>query len=502
MSKRSLRLVLVAGISLIPLFPATADVRITLTNGQVIDVPISPEEIQSITMEPGRVGVQSGLPAGPGAANLPPPPVFKGDALGVPAQGIAAAPPKSGAAFTAPPAKPPASPTQAAASPGDTKHIQVGPNREIKLPSQAAGIAKAGDIVEIDAGSYRGDVASWSAPNITIRGVGGKARLAADGANAEGKAIWVIKGHDVTVENIEFTGAAVPDRNGAGIRAEGPNLKLINCYFHDNEEGILAGDNADSVIDIENSEFARNGGNAGGSHEIYVNHIRELIIRGSYFHEGRIGHLVKTRARMNVIMGNRISSEKGDSSYKIDISNGGRTFIIGNLIEQNPEDENHTLIAYAMEGPTNDNQELYVVNNTFVNDLGSGTFIASRSPIPAQVINNLMIGAGDVFRGTAVLKNNMLAAGKGGSPKIEQSLFQSGDLKESGTKTVNDPGLVDIANYDWHLRPNSPAIGAGIDPGSAGGMSLLPTLEYAHPAHAQPVKTKSAIDIGAYQHGG
>src|SRR5581483_11609875 len=103
--------------------------------------------------------------------------------------------------------------------------IQVGPSRDIKLPSQAAGQAKPGDIIEIDAGNYRGDVASWAADGITLRGVGGRAKLSADGNSAEGKAIWVIKGRDVTVENIEFTDVQVPDGNGAGIRAEGTNLK-------------------------------------------------------------------------------------------------------------------------------------------------------------------------------------------------------------------------------------------------------------------------------------
>ena len=38
---------------------------------------------------------------------------------------------------------------------------------------------------------------------------------------AGGKAIWLDTAKNLTVENIEFSGARVPDRNGAGIRAEG-----------------------------------------------------------------------------------------------------------------------------------------------------------------------------------------------------------------------------------------------------------------------------------------
>lgn len=45
--------------------------------------------------------------------------------------------------------------------------------------------------------------------------------LHADGAHAEGKAIWVLKEANALVDGIQFSGASVSDRNGAGIRAEG-----------------------------------------------------------------------------------------------------------------------------------------------------------------------------------------------------------------------------------------------------------------------------------------
>src|SRR5262245_14253360 len=83
--------------------------------------------------------------------------------------------------------------------------LRVGPERELKLPSAAAQIARDGDTVEIDAGDYAGDAAIWRQHRLMIRGVGGRARLRAEGASAEGKAIWVIKGSDVTVESVEFS---------------------------------------------------------------------------------------------------------------------------------------------------------------------------------------------------------------------------------------------------------------------------------------------------------
>ena len=150
--------------------------------------------------------------------------------------------------------------------------LRVGPTRQFAVPSEAAAVAGNGDIVEIDAGTYSGDVAIWRANNLTLRGVGaGRPHLRADGNAAEGKAIWVIKGHNTTVENIEFSGAAVAAQNGAGIRQEGRNLTLRRSYFHDNETAFLAGDNRRSKIVIEYSVFSDSRSESPfAGHNIYV----------------------------------------------------------------------------------------------------------------------------------------------------------------------------------------------------------------------------------------
>jgi hypothetical protein len=388
------------------------------------------------------------------------------------------------------------------AQPEERAPIQVGPGRTIKLPSQAAAIVQRGDIIEIDAGAYVGDVAVWRADNLTIRGVGGRARLLAAGESAEQKAIWVIKGRNAVVENIEFAEAEVPAGNGAGIRAEGANLRVVNCYFHDNQEGILSSIYMlDSEIEIDNSEFARDGGNGGQSHEIYISNLRQLTVRGSWFHEGRIGHLIKSRAQRNLIVGNRITDEaSGTASYEIDFPNGGFNIVAGNLIEQGELAQNSTMIANGLEGATNALEELYVVNNTFVNDLGRGIFVRARAPSRAALVNNIFVGSGNVLVGAGRLENNLLAAGFAGAPIIEKPLFHDGEIVEDGTMTASNPGLLDVRNYDYRLRPDSPAIGRGIDPGEAAGVPLLPTLQYRHPAQSEPVNAKPPIDLGAYPH--
>jgi len=206
----------------------------------------------------------------------------------------------------------------------DAATLQVGPQRVLKLPSEAAKVAKDGDVVVIDAGVYPGDVAIWPQNRLTLRGVGGRAHLDARGKAAEGKAIWVLKGNNVTVEAIEFSGARVPDLNGAGIRFEGANLTIRNSHFHDNEMGILTGANPLGDILIEGSEFDNNTvdyrryGRLG--HNIYIGNVRRFTLRNSYIHDASIGHNVKSRAQENYILYNRIMDERNASSYLVDLN--------------------------------------------------------------------------------------------------------------------------------------------------------------------------------------
>jgi hypothetical protein len=337
-------------------------------------------------------------------------------------------------------------------------------------------VAKDGDIIEIDAGDYLGDTATWKQNNLTLRGVGGKAHLIANGQSAGGKAIWVIQGNNTTLENIEFSGATVPDQNGAGIRQEGNNLTVRFCYFHDNEEGILAGDNPSSEILIEYSEFGYNGFGDGYSHNLYINHIAKFTMQFCYSHHAKVGHLVKSRALENHILYNRILDEAdGTSSYSIDLPNGGLAYVIGNLIQQGPATQNPVIVTYAEEGATNPKQELYLVNNTLVNDHSSGsdTFLRLQGTPAGITTNNLFIGSGTPVSGTISADHNL------------QDLVGL---------------IISRTGYDYHLTAGSLAINAGRDPGSANGINLTPAWEYVHPMSQEVRIMIGAIDVGAYEY--
>ncbi len=358
--------------------------------------------------------------------------------------------------------------------------LAVGPGRPYAQPSVAAEFAQDGDVIEIDAsGRYDGDVAVWRQNRLTIRGIGGRPHIHGTGAHAKGKGLWLIQGNDTVVENIEFSGARVPDKNGAGIRQEGSGLTVRRCYFHDNQNGILAGKNKQSSILIEHSEFARNGHGRGQTHNIYVGRIRRFEIRFSYIHHAKIGHNVKSRAMENHILYNRIMDEKnGTSSYAVDLPNGGLSFLIGNLIQQGPLTDNRSIISYGAEGLTHSDNQLWIVNNTITNDRSSAIFIKAKEGAQAHILNNLFIGKGILLKGRGQLSHNI-----------------GPDSSEN---------VVARKTYDYQLIAGAPAIGAGLGAEALAhlgkGFDLAPKFEYVHLANSRPRRQVGQMDIGAYEY--
>lgn len=276
--------------------------------------------------------------------------------------------------------------------------LEVGPGKAYATPSAAAAASRAGDVIRIAAGDYRGDVAFWTANNLTLCGVGGRARLFADGRHAGGKAIWVISGANTTVDSVEFHGAAVPDQNGAGIRAEhtSGNLRIVNSGFFDNENGILSAAGP-TTIGVERSEFARNGRGDGYTHNLYIGQIDRLTVTASYFHEAKVGQNLKSRARESVIENSYLmDGPSGRSSYLADFSNGGRVVLRGNLFHKGPLSENTHAIAFGPEGLTHPTNTLVFTHNTLVTTRSGGTFfLIAAGTSSVNLTANLFAGTGN-----------------------------------------------------------------------------------------------------------
>ena len=213
----------------------------------------------------------------------------------------------------------------------------------------------------------------------------------------QGKAIFVIHANDVTVKNITFQRARVPDGNGAGIRAEGINLTVENSKFINNQEGILAGDNPTSSIIIRNSEFDHNGTciNSGGcAHGIYVGHIALLRIEHSRFFDTQVAHHIKSRAARTELIDNHIEDgPDGTASYEVDIPNGGALVMTGNVVEKGPKNQNHTAaVMIGEEGVSQPTPELLLKDNVFTNDGPPTAFVDNITATPAQLIGNTFKG--------------------------------------------------------------------------------------------------------------
>ena len=359
--------------------------------------------------------------------------------------------------------------------------LRVGREQPFAKPSQAIQAAKDGDTIEIAAGTYPGDVATIRANHLTIRGVGnGRAKLPARGKDAGGKAIWVVAGSDLTVENIEFSGVRVRDRNGAGMRPEGKNLTVRNCRFYDCENGVLGG-NGEMLF--EGCEFEHCGpvGNPA-THSLYIGeNCTKLVFRHNYSTDVIEGHLLKSRAKESWLLYNRLSDENGTGSAVADFPNGGVVVIVGNMLHKGARGNNSRVIAYGMEGVKHAKNALCVVNNTMVYEHRHTNAVFVRVENGPEGLvpilrNNLCIGK--------VLLTNWPNAEVAGN-----QLF----------KTVATARLANPAKYDYHLTAGSPCIGKGVAAGKFGDFDLTPVQQYVHPCKSEPRPATGALDVGAFQ---
>ncbi len=284
---------------------------------------------------------------------------------------------------------------------------RVGPGEALTRVADALQQAQDGDTIAVLPGTYRGDVAVIHQRRLHIVGLGGQPVLHADGAHAEGKAIWVVRDGAITVENIAFRGARVPDQNGAGIRFERGHLVLRGCAFHDNQNGVLTSNHGDAELDIHRCHFSAAPDNPGAlPHLLYVGRIARLRVEDSVLEQGRTGHLLKSRARAAVITGNRFDDGRtGQASYEVDLPNGGDVLLEGNTLVQSPLSENPVLLAYGAEGRPWPDSRLTVRGNTFINRRArGGVFLrvwAERLPpgTPVLSTHNRLLGPGDLALG-------------------------------------------------------------------------------------------------------
>ncbi len=311
--------------------------------------------------------------------------------------------------------------------------LVVGPGRKYTTVAAAVAASHDGDTIDVVSGTYTNDFSTIQ-HRITIDGVGGMVKMVATVPPPNLKGILVVE-NGLTIRNFEFSGAAIPaadGNNGAGIRAEGGNLIVQFCYFHDNQDGILAPENltpSTSSILIDRSEFSHNGAGDGYSHNLYIGPIKQFSFWFSTSHDAVVGHELKTRAQTNYIEESRFwDGTSGDASYEIDVPNAGAAVIQYDAIEKGPHAQNPAAIHYG--GETQYHwavNSLTIGSNTIVNNFGSNaTAVLNQSAanglsVTAQLSLNKIYGFGPngIVSGLGdVLSNNVIYPSASTAPPI------------------------------------------------------------------------------------
>jgi hypothetical protein len=256
--------------------------------------------------------------------------------------------------------------------------------------SAAISGSAANDVLLVPAGSYVENFPNIS-HNLTIDAVGGMASLTTpQPIPVNGRAILNVPfdaGVNLSISGLRISGAvdAPAISNGAGILFETGNglLTVTHSWIHDNQDGILTGgpDGASpggkmSVV-VSHSEINNNGVDPsnprfGFDHNIYAGTLSQLTVTDSYIHDALGGHEIKSRALTNIITNNRIQDgPAAQTSFSIDLADGGNGTITGNVIEKGASSPNRFMIHFAGEG-TYPSSSLFVSDNVFINDRPNG----------------------------------------------------------------------------------------------------------------------------------
>ncbi len=295
-----------------------------------------------------------------------------------------------------------------AISSASARTLEVGPDRELKNPSDAARIAADGDRIAIDPGEYY-DCALWHANAIVIE--------AADPAKAggvvltdsacAGKASFVIDGRDVTLRGLTFTRIRVPDGNGAGIRAEGRNLTVEHCAFINNQTAILAADQSEGFLVVRDSEFSANGACGAGRcvGAIAVGQLARLIVEKSRFHDPRgsqqtdgkpaAGAQITSAAQFTELLENQIEDHAGASSFLVAYTGDGALLMTGNLLEKGPQPPDSRAAILATGTGWGHAENLAFRHNTLINHTSHpGVLLLNWTDADPELEQNIL-GADD-----------------------------------------------------------------------------------------------------------
>ena len=349
--------------------------------------------------------------------------------------------------------------------------LTVGAKGEFSSLQSAVAASRDGDTIEVAAGTYVNDFGVVD-HKITIEGVGGIARLVQSNDLLQQTGILVVNA-DVTLKNLEITGASSYHGYEAGILVNAGNVTIDNSDIHDNEIGLVAADNATTTVSVYNSEFGNNGNPARGTNNFQVGAIESLTIQGSYIHGANSGHEVVDHAFNTDIEGSRIIDGPGiASSFLIDLGQGGNALIAGNELVKGTDAANGVLIHVGNEGATYGNSNVEITGNTLVSQIVNyshpytyfvvGDAGATNNVGDAGATNNVGDAGATNNVGDAGATNNVGDAGAALAPiSVDHNVFVGGvagsreltNATGSGNTTAPSAPIVTAAPWTTAAAP-------------------------------------------------
>ncbi|HWF65835.1 MAG TPA: hypothetical protein VN670_00945, partial [Acidobacteriaceae bacterium] len=424
--------------------------------------------------------------------------------------------------------------------------VTVGPTGTYATPCAAFPHLADGDTVQVDANGgvpYTTDEHDCIIKNnnLTIVGVNGRPIIDAKG-NAVYKAIWLVDGHDVVIDNFEFrNGQGGSEGNAEAIRVEagdntpgGGNVTVQRSHIHDCGTGILSDAisptgtfhyySANPYITFQYDEIYHNGAGGGQTHNIYIGYGGNLTFNMyySWSHDmaNSAGHLLKDRAPYSNIYYNLYSDQLGTADYLLDFGDGGTVYAVANSIYKAATNTccNQNFMIYRNAQDTDGfteytNEDFHFVNNTLVDDPANSA--------PTQVISMECFGqtnsdncplpgnGGPVLTTPAVLENNIVLGPPGlaltnqTEAHVSNNIFLTNNAANLASLKFNNPALL-----DYRLTSGSPAIGVGIYPptnnNGIADPAALAKDEYSIPMNgkAWPTPSGSTMDAGAFYYAG
>jgi hypothetical protein len=212
-------------------------------------------------------------------------------------------------------------------------------------PAQVIAGLKDGQTVALPKGEFRESIVI-NQSNVTIKGYETVLREA---AGEGGKATAIIHGANVRIEGLTVKDAVGDSATGA-FYSDAPGTTLFECKTINCPQNVRTGRGEQITVTLDACTFGATRPSGQSQHSLYIDQIGALMVTGCTFNGAEAGgHLIKSRARRNVIVANNILQGETGCSRAIDLGQGGENIIEENHIGVGRNTDNPDVISVCRD---------------------------------------------------------------------------------------------------------------------------------------------------------